>query len=174
MEEYIRSFLKGDLSLSEILEIEGKSLFDFDLPFNSIIHVSCMEKPKTYEFLIEATKYMAGVSSDELDVSYMRSLGFEDYGVVGGPKESEEFRCPKCNKTWSTFDMEEELYDKLIGTMKCPTCDSNLEFIEYYEHVHLKGTKTVRLWKTTVERLIQESKDITEFTEKLLTKLGIY
>jgi len=173
-EEYIKAFLDGELSLDEILEAEGKTLFDFDLPFSALISVSSTPLKKTYRFTVDAHNYMAGVTSEELDDAYMQSFGFKDYGVVGGPKESEEFHCHKCNKTWSTFDMEEDLYEQLITGMLCPQCGQELEYIAIYEHVHLEGSKTVRLWKTTVQRLIERSETITEFAEKLLEKVGIY
>lgn len=174
--EDVKTFLEGNVDLEEILSLEDGSLFDFDLPFSSHVSVNSTPLRKTYRFIIDATNYMAGVSSDELDVSYMESFGFEDYGVVGGPKEAETFHCPKCNKTWdSRFDsVEQEFYDQLMDTMKCPECGEDLEFTEYYDHVHLEGSKTVRLWKTTVEHLIEKSKTIVDFTTSLLEKFGIY
>jgi len=171
--EDVKAFLDGEFNLDELLDVEGTSLFDFDLPFSAHISVSSTPLKEAYRFEIDAYNYMAGVSSDELDVSLMESYGFEDYGVTGGPVELEELECAECGWKASSDVTDFDTWCDLLESMKCPKCDSEIYLTRYYDHVHLEGTKTVELKKREVERLIEESKSITEFAEKLLEKMEL-
>jgi len=173
--DYIRSFLEGDLSLTEILESEGRDLDDFEIlwSFGANIFVQCIPVGEDYLFTIDAYHYVPHISSDELDdeISLMRGHGFEDYGVAGGYVEMEELECAECKWKTSSDVAGFEDWDKLVESMKCPKCDSWLHLTRHYDHAHLEGTKTIELNAREIERLIEESKSITEFAEKLLERL---
>ena len=173
--ETIEAFLEGDISLSEALETEDKCLWDFDLGIPGSIEVNCTPINNEYEFYINWYDKEFGVTDDDVGayVETMEEMGFEDAGMTGGcPIESEVFICQKCKKEYNPSDVSDEEWEKLWDTEKCPECGGKLVYECVYEHVHLEGSKTVKIPKTEIKKLIKESKTIMDFTAKLLEKLG--
>jgi len=174
--EDIKAFLVGELSLDEMLEIEDKTLWDWDLGIAGFLSISSEPKNDEYEFTVSWENKEIGITGSEAGyyIQNMENLGFEDAGITGGPVESEIFTCSKCKVEYNSMDIEYEEWEKLQDTNKCPKCGEKLEYERVYEHVHMEGTKNVKVPKTEVQKLVDESETIEQFTDKLLEKIGLW
>jgi len=174
--EDVKAFLNGELSLNEILEIEGKSLWDYDLDVAGNLLVTSEPKNDDYEFELSIEDKDFGVSESELmpHIESMRERGFKDFGTVGGVVADEILTCPECEAEYVCSKMDYDEWQRLYDNRFCPKCRVYLESERVYEHVHLEGSKTVKISKREIEGFIKASKSIQEFAGKLLKKLELW
>jgi len=174
--EDVKAFLDGEFNLDELLDAEDKTLWDWDLGIAGFVSISSEPINDEYEFTVSWESREEGITEGEAGyyIQHMEDLGFEDAGIAGGPVESEIFVCSKCKVEYNSMDMEYEEWKKLEDTHKCPKCGEALEHERVYDHVHMEGTKTVKVPKTEVQKLINESETIEQFADKLLEKLGLW